>query len=83
MLSLPSTSVFLYNKKHLTAPLTLCITTKVKIGRPTLPARERQSRLVALRFTPYELREVKRAAKAAKLSVSQYIRTKLGLRDER
>jgi mobilization protein NikA len=78
-----SNSSFLLYRKYLTASQLLCITLSVKIGRPTLPARERQSRLVALRFTPDELREVKQAAKAAKLSVSQYIRMKLGLRGDK
>jgi hypothetical protein len=55
----------------------------MKIGRPSLPAKERQSRLVALRFTPVELQKVKQAAKANKLSVSQYIRMKLGLRGDK
>lgn len=44
---------------------------------------ERQSRLVALRFTREELRKVKQAAKAAKLSVSEYIRMKLVLRGDK
>jgi hypothetical protein len=55
----------------------------MKIGRPFLPAKERLSRLVALRFTRDELRDVKNAAKTAKLSVSQYIRLRLGLRGDK
>jgi hypothetical protein len=76
------TLILLYIK-CLTSPLPLCITINMKIGRPTLPARERQSRLVALRFTPDELRAVKQAAKTASLSVSQFIRMKLGFRGNR
>jgi len=54
----------------------------VKTGRPKLPAKERQSHLIAIRFTPAEHQELERAAQAAKLTVSEYVRRKLSLRGE-
>jgi len=55
----------------------------VKMGRPKKPAKERQSHLIAIRFTPAERQELERAAQAAKLSVSEYVRRKLSLRGEK
>jgi len=49
----------------------------VKTGRPKLPAKERQSHLIAIRFTPDEYRELERAAQAAKLTVSEFVRRKV------
>jgi len=54
----------------------------VKTGRPKLPAKERQSHLIAIRLTPAEYRELERAARAAELTVSGYVRRKLDLRGE-
>jgi hypothetical protein len=51
-----------------------------KIGRPKKLAKERSSELIALRLTSAELKELEQAADKAKLSVSGYIRLKLGLR---
>jgi len=52
-----------------------------KMGRPLLMGR-RQSKLVALRLTIPECKELEAAARKADLSVSDYIRQKLGLRSE-
>ena len=53
-----------------------------KMGRPKKPAKERSSRLIALRLTSAEYKSLEHAAEKAKSSVSDYIRTKLGLRGE-
>jgi predicted HicB family RNase H-like nuclease len=52
----------------------------MKIGRPTIPAKDRASRLIALRLTPAEHKALEQAAEKAGLSVSQFIRKKLDLR---
>jgi len=53
-----------------------------KIGRPKKLAKEKSSRLIALRLTSAEYKALEHAAEKAKSSVSGYIRTKLGLRGE-
>jgi len=45
-------------------------------------AKERSSHLVALRLTPAEHKLLEQAAEKARLSVSDYIRLKVGLRGE-
>jgi hypothetical protein len=55
----------------------------VKMGRPKLPAKQRSSQVIALRLTSAEFKSLEQTAAKAKLSVSDYIRTKLGLRGER
>lgn len=55
----------------------------VKIGRPTMKAKERSSHLIALRLKPDEHKSLERAAERAKLSISNYIRAKLGLRGDK
>jgi hypothetical protein len=55
----------------------------MKMGRPKMLARERQSHLIALRLTPAEHRDLEKAARSAKLSVSDYIRLKLDFRGEK
>jgi hypothetical protein len=63
---------------------TFCYTINMtKMGRPKKPAKERSSQLIALRLTSAEHKSLEQAADKAKLSVSDYIRTKLGLRGER
>jgi hypothetical protein len=52
-----------------------------KMGRP-LVLGKRQSKLIALRLTINEYRELKAAAREAGLPVSDYIRQKLGFRSE-
>jgi uncharacterized protein (DUF1778 family) len=52
------------------------------MGRPKKSTSERQSRLIALRLRPAEVKSLERAAGKAKLSVSDYIRQKLDLRGE-
>ena len=60
--------------------------TMAKMGRPTIPAKERSSKLVGLRLTPEEYRTLKEAARAIGLTgrsaVGKFIRFKLGLRKE-
>ena len=46
-------------------------------------AKERSSHLVALRLTPDEHKALEHAAEKSKLSVSNYIRLKLGLRGDK
>lgn len=48
-----------------------------KIGRPTLPKGEAKGKIVALRFDPDYLKRVDVAAKNAKLSRSEWIRSTL------
>jgi uncharacterized protein (DUF1778 family) len=45
-----------------------------------MKARERSSVLIALRVKPDEAKALEQAAERSKLSISNYIRTKLGLR---
>jgi len=52
-----------------------------KMGRPLVLGKE-QKKLVALRLTPGEHRELKAAARKDGLTLSDYIRQKLGLRGE-
>jgi hypothetical protein len=67
----------------LTSSMTFCYTLSMtKMGRPKKPAKERSSQLIALRLTSAEHKSLEQAAEKAKLSVSDYIRTKLGLRGE-
>jgi hypothetical protein len=54
-----------------------------KMGRPKMLARERQSDLIALRLTPAERRELEEAARSAKVTISKFIRLKLGLRGDK
>jgi hypothetical protein len=53
-----------------------------KMGRPKKPAKERSSHLIALRLTPAEYKALEQAAGKARLSVSGFVRLKLGLRGE-
>jgi uncharacterized protein (DUF1778 family) len=53
-----------------------------KMGRPKKMAKERSSHLVALRLTPAEHKLLEQAAEKARLTVSDYIRLKVGLRGE-
>lgn len=53
------------------------------MGRPTMKAKERSSHLIALRLKPDEHKALERAAERAKLSISNYIREKLGLRGDK
>jgi uncharacterized protein (DUF1778 family) len=50
-----------------------------KMGRPPIPTKERQSTIIGLRFTMEERKALEQAAQRADLSLSDYIRTKLGL----
>jgi predicted HicB family RNase H-like nuclease len=48
-----------------------------KVGRPKLPKGEAKGKIVALRFSAEDVKRVTAAAKAQKLSVSQWIRSTL------
>jgi hypothetical protein len=48
-----------------------------KMGRPSLPKKERQSKIIGLRFTMEERKGLEAAAKKADLSLSEYCRSKL------
>jgi hypothetical protein len=52
----------------------------VKMGRPPLPAKERQSRIIALRLTSAEQRKLERLAEKSGVSVSDYVRRALGFK---
>jgi len=54
-----------------------------RMGRPKKSAKERSSHLIALRLTPAEHKTLEQAAKRSKLSISDYIRAKLGLRGDK
>jgi hypothetical protein len=55
----------------------------VKMGRPVMKAKDRSSRLVALRLTPAEYKTLEQAAGRSKLTISNYLRFKLGLRSDK
>ena len=48
-----------------------------KVGRPKLPKGEAKGKIVALRFSADDVKRVSAAAKAKKLSVSEWIRSTL------
>jgi uncharacterized protein (DUF1778 family) len=52
-----------------------------KMGRPVMKAKERSSVLIALRLKPAEHKTLEQAAERSKLTLSNYIRVKLGLRE--
>jgi len=63
---------------------TICYTlTMAKMGRPKKPAKARSSHLIALRLTPAEHKDLEQAAEKSRLSVSKYIRLKLGFRGDK
>jgi len=51
-----------------------------RMGRPTKPKSERQSRLIALRLTPAEHKELEEMAEKSRQSVSDYVRRALGFK---
>jgi len=53
------------------------------MGRPAKLARDKQSEIVAVRLTPAERKEFERDAKKAGLSISNYIRKRLGFDKEK
>ena len=53
-----------------------------RMGRPKLIAKQRQSRLIAIRLTPAEHKQLERLAKKSKLSVSDYVRRALGFKSK-
>jgi hypothetical protein len=53
-----------------------------RMGRPKVPAKDRSSRVIALRLTPGEEKTLQQLAKQSGLSVGDYIRTTLKLRGE-
>jgi predicted HicB family RNase H-like nuclease len=50
------------------------------MGRPPKAPNQRQSKMVAVRVTPAERKELEAAAKRLKLSLTDYLRKKLELR---
>lgn len=48
---------------------------KAKIGRPKLPKGEAKGRIVPVRFTADDLKAMEQAAKAAKQTLSEWIRS--------
>ena len=53
------------------------------MGRPKLPAKERQSVILGIRLTKAEKRALEEAAGKAGLSLSNYVRQLLGLKKEK
>jgi len=47
---------------------------KTKVGRPKLPKGEAKGRIVPVRFTANDLKAMELAAKARKVSLSEWIR---------
>jgi len=54
----------------------------MRMGRPRMPAKDRQTHLIALRLTPAEHKKLEQGAQQSGLSLSQFIRITLGLRGE-
>jgi predicted HicB family RNase H-like nuclease len=48
-----------------------------RVGRPKLPKGEAKGKIIALRFSAEDVKRVNAAAKAKKLSVSEWIRSTL------
>jgi hypothetical protein len=48
-----------------------------KVGRPKLPKGEAKGRIVPVRFNADDLRAIEAAAKAKKLTISEWIRSTL------
>ena len=48
-----------------------------KVGRPKLPKGEAKGKIVPIRFNADDVRRVERAARASKLSVSEWVRSTL------
>jgi len=48
-----------------------------KVGRPKLPKGEAKGKIVPIRFNADDLKRVERAAKAKKLSLSEWVRSTL------
>lgn len=49
-----------------------------KVGRPKLPRGEAKGRIVPVRFAPDDLRAMEAKARAAKQSLSEWIRSTIG-----
>jgi hypothetical protein len=50
---------------------------KPKVGRPKLPKGEAKGRIVPVRFRAEDLEKMERAARRAKMVLSEWIRSKL------
>ena len=50
---------------------------KARVGRPSIPRKERLGRTIGGRFRPDEEREVMQAIKASQKSMAQWVREKL------
>ena len=48
---------------------------KAKIGRPKLPKGEAKGRIVPVRFTGDDLKAMEHAARASKVTISEWIRS--------
>ena len=59
---------------------TLCYTFNMRMGRPRMLAKERQSHLIALRLTPAEHRKLEQLARKSGLSLSEFVRQALGFK---
>lgn len=64
---------------NILTPHCLCLTITT-VPRPIKPAKDRQSEIVGVRLTPSERKAFDKAAKKAGLSLSNYIRKKLGVK---
>ena len=48
---------------------------KAKVGRPKMPKGEAKGRIVPVRFTGHDLKAMEQAARASKVTVSEWIRS--------
>ena len=48
---------------------------KAKVGRPKMPKGEAKGRIVPVRFTAYDLKAMEQAARASKVTISEWIRS--------
>jgi predicted HicB family RNase H-like nuclease len=48
-----------------------------KVGRPTLPKKDKRGRFISTRLSPLEYQEIAQAAKESGMSKTKWVRTKL------
>jgi predicted HicB family RNase H-like nuclease len=48
-----------------------------KVGRPTLPKKDKRGRFISTRLSPMEYQEIAQAAKESGMSKTAWVRTKL------
>ncbi len=53
------------------------MTTETKMGRPTLPKREKRGKFISTRLSPPEYDEIMQAVKESGIGKTKWVRTKL------